>query len=96
MQVGNIFLFGPERNLLAYLHSMEKLLLYIDHFDWVYPSHSQFPVKSNVIYGLIDGVKKILSGEIQGEPTFYETTPIKIYDIGVAKNLYEYESVLIE
>ena len=89
IQNGKIYLFGEERDLLAYLHSLEKVKTRAACFDWVYPSHADFPVPAEIIEKLMEGVKRILRGEVSPTISSFVGMPIKVYDIGVATILYD-------
>lgn len=89
VQNGTIYLFGPQRDLVAYIHSLERLSKRMDSFDTVYPSHAQCPISSEIIPGLIAGAKRLLSGMLEGKPYFPDMPSVKIYDIGAAHMLYE-------
>ena len=89
IQNGRIFLFGPQRELEAYLYSLKKIERLETRFDFVYPSHSQFPAAENTVKRLIAGVERILRGEVSSTPSEFMGTPIKEYDIGVATILYD-------
>ncbi len=64
VQDGSIFMFGIQREIHAYLHSLEKLEKYTDKFDQIYPSHGTIPVMPSLIGELYTAAKKILAGEI--------------------------------
>lgn len=87
IQTGNIFMFGPARNLTAYYHSLQKALDLGDAYDEIYPSHAECPVTKELIPQLMEGAKQVMAGEITpAEGNFFGQT-IRIYDIGVAKLL---------
>lgn len=65
VQAGTIYMFGPGRNIKAYIASMIKLDAISNRFDTVYPSHGPIPVSSDILGGLIIGAKRILNGEFQ-------------------------------
>ena len=88
VQAGMIFMFGPGRNIGAYIHSMKKLSNMRGRFDTVYPSHGPFPVDACIINSLITGAERIRSGEIEGTKPPFDTTA-KLYDADAAKFLYE-------
>ena len=67
LQKGSILMFGPNRNLHAYIASMEKLQAMSDSFDKIIPSHNRQDVYADVIPMLIDGAKKLLAGELTAE-----------------------------
>lgn len=87
VQTGRIYMFGPGRNIEAYINSMDKLYRIRDRFDTVYPSHGPFPANPNIIYELISGAKRLRNGEVVGTDAPFDTTA-KLYDVGVAKFLY--------
>ncbi len=84
IQDGNIFMFGVQRELHAYVLSLKRLEAYKDRFDTIYPAHGSFPVSPDLIVSLYTGVEKILAGEVQGEDDVRYGNPIRKYDIDVA------------
>lgn len=84
IQDGNIFMFGVQREMHAYLLSLEKLESYRDRFDTIYPSHGSFPVKPKLIDALHEGAERILAGEAEGSDAEFHGMKIKRYDVGVA------------
>ena len=87
VQAGMVFMFGPGRDIDAYIASMEKLLAMGDRFDTVYPSHGPFPVKAGILGGLISGARDVKNRKVPGMKAPYETDAM-LYDVGVAKFLY--------
>lgn len=86
---GIIYMFGPGRNIRAYLASMKKLAAIKDRFETVYPSHGLVPIKSDILEGLVAGAERILRGEVSGTQAEGIELPVKEYDVGVAKFLYD-------
>lgn len=84
IQDGDIFMFGVQREMHAYLLSLEKLESYRDRFDTIYPSHGSFPVKPELIDALHEGAERILAGEAEGSDAEFHGMKIKRYDVGVA------------
>lgn len=84
IQDGNIFMFGIQREMHAYLLSLEKLEKYKDRFDTIYPSHGTFPVSPDLINALHEGATRILAGEVEGSDAEFHGVKIKRYDVGVA------------
>jgi glyoxylase-like metal-dependent hydrolase (beta-lactamase superfamily II) len=84
---GMIYMHGYGRNIHAYIRSMEKLNKLRDEFDVIYPSHGAFPLKPDIIDGLIEGAKNVRDGKVAPTDAPFET-PAKVYDVGVAKFLY--------
>ena len=89
VQTGTIFMFAQGRNIAAYIASMQKLQENRSRFDTVYPSHGPVPVGSDIIEGLLDGARKIQSGEIKGAPTTFKDLSVNLCDVGVAKFLLD-------
>ncbi|MBP5200172.1 MAG: MBL fold metallo-hydrolase [Schwartzia sp.] len=84
IQDGNIYMFGVQRELHAYVLSLKRLEAYKDRFDAIYPAHGTCPVSPDLIAPLCTGVERILAGEVNGEEAVRNGIPIKKYDIGVA------------
>ena len=84
VQDGNIFMFGPQRNLPAYYYSLKRLEQYTDRFDEIWPSHASCPVKPSLIGELIRGTERLVRGEIQPEAAEFHGVPVKRFDVGAA------------
>ena len=84
IQDGRIFMFGVQREMHAYLCSLERVEQLSGEFDEIYPSHGSFPLKADIIPKLMAAAEKKLSGE--AEPTEEQVfgNTIKAYDMGVA------------
>lgn len=84
-QNSEIFMFGPGRDLTAYVGSLEKLLNMKEKFDTVLACHGDLPIGSDVVEKLLAGAKKVLAGEAKFEE---KTTPfgvtVKACDAGCA------------
>ena len=87
LQKGPIFMFGPGRNLHAYIASMEKLLAMSAGFDKIIPSHNRQDICTDVIPLLINGAKKLLAGELEAEEPG-RPLPCKLYKFGETAFLY--------
>jgi glyoxylase-like metal-dependent hydrolase (beta-lactamase superfamily II) len=81
-QGSEIFMFGPQRNLADFVASLEKLQKMSDKFDLIFACHGALSVKPAVIPELIAGAKKVLAGEIKGEPREMFGTKIQACDVG--------------
>ena len=81
-QGSEIFMFGPQRNLSDFVASLEKLQKMSDKFDLIFACHGALSVKPSVISELITGAKKVLAGEIKGEPREMFGTKIQACDVG--------------
>jgi len=82
-------MFGPGRNIKAYIASMTKLAAITSRFDIVYPAHGPIPISSNIIDKLVVGAKRVLNRELEGIKVERTDISAKEYDVGVAKFLYE-------
>ena len=84
IQDGNIFMFGVQREMHAYLLSLEKIEKQKDRFDTIYPSHGSFPVQPSIIAALHEGAERVLAGQVEGSDAEFHGMKIKRYDVGVA------------
>lgn len=87
IQTGNIFLFGPMRNIKTYLKSLESLNTLKDRFDFIYPSHANPVLEPNIIEKLIEGTKAVIDNKLSYSDASLFGQKIKVYDIGCAKLL---------
>jgi glyoxylase-like metal-dependent hydrolase (beta-lactamase superfamily II) len=88
IQTGAIFMFGPGRNVPAYVESMRKLDAMRNAFDVVYPSHGEVPVSADIIPALVKGARRLLAGELSATKPDRPGLDAMLYDAGVAKFLY--------
>lgn len=65
-QDGQIFMFGVQREMHAYIHSLQKIKDYMSEFDFIYPSHGSFPIKPDMIERLYEGAIKVQNHQIEG------------------------------
>ena len=79
IQDGNIFMFGPQRNIYDYVKSLKHILTFKHRFDTIYPSHGNFPVEPGLIEQLIEGAESIIRGEVKGEEMDLFGNPIRLY-----------------
>lgn len=89
VQDGMIFMFGVQREIHAYLKSLEKLDSMKDRFDNIYPSHGSLPVKPDIINKLYDAASGILAGKYEYNEIDMFGNKVKKYDTGVASFLME-------
>lgn len=80
VQDGRIFMFGIQREMHAYRHSLLKLQNYAESFDEIYPSHGTCPLKPSIIMELYEAAGKILEGQLTGQPGDMFGNPITVYD----------------
>lgn len=84
IQDGTVFMYGSQRNLKAYQHSLGKLQRFTDKIDAIYPSHGNFPLRPEWIRELDHAVERIRNGEIHPEMMRVFRTSLKRYDTGIA------------
>ena len=85
VQDGRIYMFGPRRDLRAYLRSMRALQKRAGEFDAVWPAHGSFPVSPAIIAGLCLGAERILAEQVSWTP--FEVRggmTVRLYDVGCA------------
>lgn len=78
-----IFMFGPQRDLSKFIASLEKLESMSGQFDVIYPCHGDLEVKPDVIPQLLEGARKVIAGEVAGEPRQVFGTTIQACDVKV-------------
>ena len=83
VQDGRIFMFGPMRDLSAYVLSLKRLLERNEDIKEIYPSHGAYPLGTDVIPELIAGAEKIESGMIKPKRAEMFGNIIDEYDIGI-------------
>ena len=90
IQNGDIYMFGAGRNMPAYQSSLKKVIALSDTFDSVWPSHGDFPLKADIIPGILQGTQELMAGKLaEQEPP--RPMPCKRYVCDVAGFLYRFE-----
>ena len=84
---GEIFMFGPMRNMEAYIAGLERLERRSGEFDAIYPSHAELKVGKEIIGELIRGARDILEGKIAGEEKELFGTRVRSCDAGISRFL---------
>ena len=84
IQDGKIFMFGPMRNISAYILSLKRLLKLKEEIKEIYPCHGTCPVDISLVPKLIEGAEKIEKGEILPEPFEMFGHKVNAYDVGIA------------
>ncbi|MBR2561453.1 MAG: MBL fold metallo-hydrolase [Eubacterium sp.] len=82
---GGIYMFGPYRDMQAYIFGLSHLLSRESEFDTVYPSHADAVVAKDVINKLIVGAHDIMDGKIEGIDEELHGMMITTYDIGISR-----------
>lgn len=81
-QDGRIFMFGPMRDLAAYILSLKRLLTLTDGIGEIFPCHGKYPVGMDLVPALIAGAEKIEKGELRPRITEVFGKSVAEYDIG--------------
>lgn len=91
IQDGEIFMFGPGRNLNQYIQSLKRLSKYEELYDEIYPMHGTFPVYKDLIPKLIQGAQAILDGSAQkyAKPVNVFGNDVTVYNFDYAGFLYQ-------
>lgn len=84
IQDGEIYMYGPYRDMHAYVHSLRRLDDSKDAFDLIYPSHGTCPVEPAMISQLADAAGRVISGEIPGTPGSCWGAPILRHHTDIA------------
>ncbi len=84
VQDGKIFMFGVQREMHAYRHSLLRLQKFADRFDEIYPSHGTCPVRPGLIMELYEASGRVLAGEIPGCRAKMFGKPVMAYDAKAA------------
>lgn len=84
VQDGKIFMFGPMRELSAYILSLRRLMTFNDEISEIYPCHGTCPVSKEIIPKLIEGAERVERGEVTAEPLEMFGHKVAAYNIGAA------------
>ena len=84
IQTGTIFMFGVQREMHAYMLSLQYLWGFRDLFDEIYPSHETCPLKPELIMTLYEAAGKVMAGEVRGRDVEVMGHPAAAYDVGAA------------
>ena len=79
---GEIYMFGPYRDMEAYIIGLEHLMEKEELFDRIYPSHAELPVGKEVIPELIEAAKDILAGKVSGISKEVHGFSVTAYEAG--------------
>ncbi len=89
VQDGSIFMFGVEREMHAYIRSLEKLEGYMDRFDLIFPSHGTCPLTPDYIPRLKEKAEEILEGKTKGEVIMIHGMKVMKHDVSIASFLLD-------
>ena len=84
IQDGRIFMYGPMRNMSAYIHSLKRLKQHALDIKNIYPCHGTCPVEFSIVDKLIDGAIRVEKGEVSFEKAELFGQTISVYNIGAA------------
>ncbi len=82
VQYGPVYMFGPGRNLQAYLASLKKLQAIADKVDYFYACHHELLAPPELLAELIAGVEAILDGTVEGETVDVHGNAVKLCKYG--------------
>ena len=60
-----IFMFGPQRSMIAYYASLERLRRQSEFFEKIYPAHGPMPLEPEIITRLMDCCEAVLAGNVE-------------------------------
>lgn len=89
IQDGKIFMFGPQREMHAYLCGLLKVKNLSDRFVDILPSHGSLPLKADIIDKLYRGAERVLSGDCPRIEEEIFGRKIARCDVGCASFLVE-------
>ena len=82
-------MFGVEREMHAYIRSLEKLEGYMDRFDLIFPSHGTCPLSPDYIPRLKEKAKDVLEGKTKGELIRIHGMNVMKHDVALASFLLD-------
>ena len=77
-------MFGPHRNIQAYLLSLRKIKVISGKFDIIYPSHGTIPLDAHIVDKLIGGTERVIAEDITPQSAEFHGIPLKLFDMGAA------------
>ena len=87
VQDGMIFMFGPGRNMPAFQSSLRRVMGLADAIDTIWPSHGGYPLKPDIIPGILRNARELLGGKLPvQEPP--RPMPCKLYTGDTVSFLY--------
>lgn len=86
---GNVFMFGPYRNIDNYIDSLRHLAKYDGQYDEVYAMHGSIPIKPDIVGKLIEGAEQIRNGKAKGTKINLWGNEVLLYKFAYAGFLCE-------
>lgn len=91
IQDGEIYMFGPMRDMCGYVLSLEMLDPVLEDVTAIYPSHGSCPVSCDLVPQLAQAARQIMAGELPFRREERHGHKIRVYDVGVATFLCDDE-----
>lgn len=91
IQDGDIYMFGAGRNMQAFQASLKKMINMADAFDSIWPSHGSYPLKADIIPGILQGSEDMIAGKLPDQEPPHPM-PCRKYVCDVAGFLYQFDS----
>lgn len=79
---GPVHMFGPGRNLQAYLYSLNKIKDLSDWIDVFYNCHHKLEASIDILDDLILGVQNVIDGRLEGTTKTMKGMLVKLYSFG--------------
>ena len=79
---GRIFMFGPMRNLAAYIASLQRLKRWEGRVTSIWPSHAVCPVDFAAVDELYEGACAVQKGEAPYSDEEVHGCAVRAYDVG--------------
>ena len=91
VQDSPIYMFGPGRNMPAFVHAVDKLIALAGQFDLIYAAHGTLSLTPDVLPVLRQGALDVMAGAVPDGPPYREGLPCRQFDCGQVKFLYNAE-----
>lgn len=89
VQNAPVYMFGPGRNMPAFVRSTEKLMAMAGAFDRIYCCHGDRVLAPDILPALRQGALDTAAGLVPGRPPIREGMPCRLYDCGAVRFLYD-------
>lgn len=88
IQAGDIYMFGPGRNLPAFRATLDRMDGMKGLFDTIWPSHGPCPLSPEIIPKLAEGAKALAEGKLISQDPPREGMPCRLYRCQAAGFLF--------
>ncbi|MCQ2241644.1 MBL fold metallo-hydrolase [Treponema sp.] len=82
IQDGNVFMFGPRRNMEFYIKSLKDLRSREPEIKEIFPSHGTIPLNKDFIEQMIAGAENVVGGRAEGNPIDMFGNQVMLYKSG--------------